>query len=423
MVLRLLIGLAAFLLSTPEVDAQFRRGMLADSIEITVYPHEPPALLLPAGPVQIEVRNATGAPARIVTRLRELFERQLVENDPRLQVVPAGGGVVLTATIVEWNEARRNSTKYVSETRQVGSKQVKDKNGNYKTEPVYEYGRNKPSVVIQGAAALRVEVRRQAGGTPLADETARHAIADEYLAEAGPPTREAVEDQLLDEVVSKGAGRVSAGRRPVRIMLARSDDVEPLNRLAQERRWLDWHTALQAVRAHRDPKRDAYRLHNLAVAEEALAYESNTPEDWKARLALADSLIARASAQNPGEKYITEAAGRIAGRRDAYDRLARLFAEAGVVPSSGTAVSPAPSSPGSQAAAPPPPPPAVRALPMSNQDVIDLRAAGLDDANLLAAIADAPAVAFDLSPAGLKALLGARVSNKVIGAMRARGAK
>jgi hypothetical protein len=60
---------------------------------------------------------------------------------------------------------------------------------------------------------------------------------------------------------------------------------------------------------------------------------------------------------------------------------------------------------------------------MSNQDVIDLRAAGLDDANLLAAIADAPAVAFDLSPAGLKALLGAKVSNKVIGAMRARGTK
>ena len=38
---------------------------------------------------------------------------------------------------------------------------------------------------------------------------------------------------------------------------------------------------------------------------------------------------------------------------------------------------------------------------MSNQDVIDLRSAGLDDDNLIAAVKDAQAVSFDLSPAGL----------------------
>ena len=58
--------------------------------------------------------------------------------------------------------------------------------------------------------------------------------------------------------------------------------------------------------------------------------------------------------------------------------------------------------------------------PLTTQDVIDLRAAGLDDANLIAAIRDARTVAFDLSPAGLKALLGGKVSNAVITAMRAR---
>jgi hypothetical protein len=57
---------------------------------------------------------------------------------------------------------------------------------------------------------------------------------------------------------------------------------------------------------------------------------------------------------------------------------------------------------------------------MTNADVIDLRKAGLDDDNLIAAIKDAGAVAFDLTPAGLKGLLGAKVSNKVIAAMRDR---
>jgi hypothetical protein len=57
---------------------------------------------------------------------------------------------------------------------------------------------------------------------------------------------------------------------------------------------------------------------------------------------------------------------------------------------------------------------------MTNQDVVDLRAAGLDDDNLIAAIKEAKAVTFDLSPAGLKALLAGKVSNRVISAMRGR---
>lgn len=407
-----------------EADAQFRRGLLAESTEITVYPHDAPVILLPPGPVELEVKNATGAPARIVSQMRDLLERQLLENDQRLNVVPKGGGVLVTATVVEWNESRRSGTKYVSETRQVGTRQVRDKNGNYKTEPIYEYGRNKPSVVITGVAGLRVEVRRRAGGVAMADETVRYALNQEVLVEEGPPSREAVEDQLLDHVVRQGAGRVTPGRNPVRVLLARSDDVDHLNSMAQQRRWIEWLDALQALKPHRDAKRDAYRLHNLAVAEEAIAYESNEPEDWKARMALASSLIGKAAVQHPSEKYINESAARISANGTAYERLAALYAEAKMAPPPTTPpsgrTSLAPTTAPALAAPAAPAPPAAGGAPMSNQDVIDLRAAGLDDVNLLAAIKDAKAVAFDLSPAGLKALLGAKVSNRVITAMRAR---
>jgi hypothetical protein len=57
---------------------------------------------------------------------------------------------------------------------------------------------------------------------------------------------------------------------------------------------------------------------------------------------------------------------------------------------------------------------------MTNADVIDLRKAGLDDDNLIAAIRDAAATRFDLTPAGLKTLLAAKVTNRVITAMRER---
>jgi hypothetical protein len=355
--------------------------------------------------------------------------RQLSENERRLEVVEEvvekGGGVVVTATVVEWNESRHSSTKYVSEQRQVGTKQVKDKNGNWKSEPVYEYGRNKPSVVISAAAGLRLEVRRRSGGTPVADETARHEIREEILVEEGPPTRDAVEDMLLDNVVRKGAGRISPGRASIRVLLARSDDVDRLNQLAQERKWQDWLSGLEAVKPNRDKKRDAYRLHNLAVAHEAMAYESTDAEDWRARLGLASNLIAGAATENASEKYITEAANRIASSISAYSRLIDLYASAGISaarPSPAATTPPARTASGSR---PPATPPAAPAAPpaMSNQDVIDLRSAGLDDDNLIAAVKVAQAVSFDLSPAGLKMLLAGKVSNRVITAMRARSPK
>jgi hypothetical protein len=399
-------------------EAQFRRGMFSESTEITLYPLDVPALLLPAGNVQLDVRNASGGSARIIDRLQDLLGRQLTDNDSRLAVVPKGADLVIAVTLIDWKESRRNSTKYVSETRQVGTKQVKDKNGNYKTEPVYEYGRNRPSVVIDASAGLRVEVRR-ARGAALADETVRHTLHEEHLADANPPSRDAVEDALIDQIVQKGAARISPGRMPARVLLARSDEVDRLNGMAQNRRWQEWLAALGGLKPHSDRKRDAYRLHNLAVAHEAIAYEATTAEDWSSRLNLAGTLIKQASAQNPSEKYITESAERISASAGKYRQLADLYRTVGATattPRRTEASAPSGNGPVSAASGSASPKP----VTMTNQDVIDLRVAGLDDDNLIAAITDAKAVRFDLSAAGLKALLGGKVSNRVIAAMRSR---
>ena len=289
---------AALAFATP-ADAQFRRGILSESREITLFRIDPPALLLPAGSVEVVVRNASPAPARIVERVREYLQRQITDNDARITAADKNGNMVVTATLTEWNESRRNSTKYVSETRQVGTRQVKDKNGNWKTEPVYEYGRNKPSVVINGTVAMRVEVKPRAGADPLTDQSVRHTISEEHLAEAGPPSRDAVEDMLLDNVIRKAAGRISPGRESVRVLLARSDEVDDLNRTAENRRWQEWLSALDALKPHRDAKRDSYRLHNVAVAHEALAYEADATEDSLVHLGQAQKAIAQSAQQNP----------------------------------------------------------------------------------------------------------------------------
>jgi hypothetical protein len=415
---RLLFTLAALALLVVPAEAQFRRGILGDAREVTLFPVQPPAILLPSNAtVEVVIRNTSSAPARVVEKMKDLLARQLTDNDPRLRLAEQKGDLVLTASLTEWTESRRNSTKYVSETRQVGTKVVTDKNGKSRTEPVYEYGRNRPSVVITANTGVRIEVRRRNGGTPLADESARYTISEEHVLDQNPPSREAIEDQLIDNVLRRAAGRVTPGREPVRVLLARSDEVDRLNDMALDRKWQAWEDALAAVKPHRDRKRDSYRLHNLAVAQEALAYEAEAVEDALNHLARAAELIGQAGAQNPEEKYITETLNRINLSTSSYRQVAKLQQTMNTVSS------------------PPPPPPAPeRARPstpaaagtsaasetLTNAEILELRAAGLDDDNLIATIKAAKSVNFDLSPGGLKQLLNAKVSNRVITAMRAR---
>ncbi|MEO5897886.1 MAG: hypothetical protein ABIS06_19540 [Vicinamibacterales bacterium] len=406
---RLILTLATVLALSVGLNAQFRRGMFSEGTEITLYPLATPAVLLPKGTVRLEVRNGSGAAARVLERVQERLARQLADNDDRLEIVPGDATLRVVATITEWKESRRNSTKYVSEKRQIGTREVIDKNGKKKTEPVYEYGRSRPSVVISATAGLRIEVRTE-GETVLADESVSHAINDEYLVDAGPPSRDEIQDLLIDGVVDRGAARVTPGRHPVRVALARADAVERLNPLAQNRKWAEWLKALEALTPHREQKREAYRAHNMAVAHEALAYEAASTPAALEHLQHARALIADALGMNSSEKYFNEAGERIVGTAEAYEKLAGMYAAVAAA---------RPLSPSSKPSPASPPKPSSTAM-MTNAEVIELRKAGLDDDNLVAAIKEAPAAEFDLSPAALKALLAAKISNKVIAAMRTR---
>lgn len=409
MMRRLTVTLAACLALSVALHAQFRRGMFSETTEITLYPLVPPAVLLPRGTVRLEVRNGSGATARILEQVQERLARQLVDNDDRLEIVSSDATLRLLATITEWKESRRNSTKYVAEQRQVGTREVTDKNGKKKTEPVYEYGRSRPSVAISAAAGLRIEIRT-AGGTVVADESVSHAINEEYLVDAGPPSRDEIQDLLIDGVVQQAAGRVTPGRRTVRVPLARADAVDRLNGLAQNRKWTDWLKALEALAPHRDQKREAYRAHNIAVAHEALAYEATALPAALEHMQHAYGFSAESRMANSSEKYFDEAGERIAQTMDAYEKLAGMHEAAAAASPLPAAKKPSPASPVKP----------VSVATMTNADVIELRKAGLDDDNLVAAIKDAPGAQFDLSPAGLKTLLAAKIANKVIAAMRTR---
>jgi hypothetical protein len=316
---RLVVAGAMCVLAGTETDAQFRRGVPASTTEISLFPVVAPALLLPAGSFQVEVRNLSTGPARLLSRLDDAITTQMSDNDRRLTAAESNEQMHVVATLTEWTHTRRQGTRFVPGVRLVGTQVVSNGDGSTNAELVHDYGRNKPNVIDNGAATVRVEVRR--GGEVLADETAHVTYQSDRLVEEGPPSVTDFENALIDRAAQKSAGLVTPAREPMKVLLARSEEVDRLNGLAVNRWWTEWREALQQRSPHRDPKRDAYRLHNLGVAVEAMAYELAAEDDTVRLLQEAAGLVQQAIAARKDEKQFAESLTRISNSRLGYTRL------------------------------------------------------------------------------------------------------
>ena len=107
---RLAVTLIVVAVCSAQADAQFRRGILSETAEINLFPAIPPARLLPAGTFQVQVKNQSTGPSRLLTRLDEAITSQLAENDSRLRVAEAKPEMQVTATLTEWTLSRRRGT-------------------------------------------------------------------------------------------------------------------------------------------------------------------------------------------------------------------------------------------------------------------------------------------------------------------------
>lgn len=320
---RLVAVVAVFVLAGTQADAQFRRGLPAGPTEISLFPLVPPALLLPAGSFDVEVKNLSSGPARLLSRLDDAITTQMSDNDRRLEAAESNGQMHVVATLTEWTHTRRLGKRFVPEVKLVGTQPVTDGDGYTRAAPVYDYGRNKPNVVDNGAATVRVEVRR--GNEVLADETAHVTYHSDRLVDEGPPSVAEIENALIDRAAQKSAGLLTPAREPVTVLLARSDEVERLNQLAVNGWWSEWRTALQNRPPHRDTKRDAYRLYNLGVALEATAYEATTAEDTLRLLQEAAGAMQQAMAARKDEKTFAESFTRISNNLAGYTRLRTML--------------------------------------------------------------------------------------------------
>jgi tetratricopeptide (TPR) repeat protein len=229
-----------------------------------------------------------------------------------------------------------------------------------------------------------------------------------------PPTDSELRSRLILEAVQQIAEHLVNTNESVEVFLARQKGaLDDGDKQAAAGLWERALETFETAPPLNNKEDDAYRLYNIGVAYEALAYQA---ENVKAAMKYLDEAAinyGKAIDAKPAEKYFLEPQKRIETAIAHYKELEEESKPKPVVAAA------APSNP-SGSESKPTVTTAVKGL--TNAQVIAMVKSGMDDDTVAQAIRSAKAVNFDLSDAGQKDLTGNGISSKVLAAMKARAA-
>ncbi len=227
---------------------------------------------------------------------------------------------------------------------------------------------------------------------------------------AAPPTPAELRSRLILDAVQQIAEHLVNTNETLEVYLAKQGGaLDEGDKDAVAGLWERALETFETAQPNPKPDEDAYRLYDIGVAYEALAYQA---EDRKATTKYLDQAAinyGKAIDAKPAEKYFLEPQKRIETAIAHYRQLeqendaARRAKEAQAAANSSLSIR-------GQATA------AVNGL--TNTQVLALVKAGVDDETVIHAIHGADAVNFDLSPSGEKALRSSGVSIRVLAAMK-----
>ena len=229
-----------------------------------------------------------------------------------------------------------------------------------------------------------------------------------------PPTDDELQSKLLADAVRQIAVHIVNTREPVEVFLAKK--LGALDAGDKQAEAGLWQRALETFEtAPQFPKltEDAYRLYNIGVAYEALAYQADDEATAIKYLDEAAINYGKAIDAKPAEKYFLEPQKRI---ETAIEHYRKLEDQERPVPTT-IKISNKGGKPGTAAKAP------AAANALTNAKVIAMVKSGLDDDTVVQTIRAAKAVNFDVSATGQQALTSGGVSAPILAAMKARAHK
>jgi len=345
--------------------------------------------------------------------LQALLETELLKDDSDLRAEEGAASTVVNCQIVSYAHPQptvstrpslavgKNAPKDQSFTRVTGdlsvSFQAKTSSGQMlssdnvraKYDQEFNSAGNSTSGGVMGT--MGSAINRIKGGASSED--------------LNPPTDSELRAKLLQDAVRQIAGHIVNTKETVEVYLAREKGgIDEGDKLAQSGLWQRALEAYETAAPLPKPQEDAYRLYNIGVANEALAYAAEDPKSAMKFLDEAAINYGKAIDAKPTEKYFLEPQKRIETAIAHYRMLEQQKRPVA-----------ASASKSAQASAP--------AKALTNAQIIAMVKAGTEDDTVLTAIRSAKAATFDLSPAGQQELSANGVSAKVLAAMKARAAR
>lgn len=353
--------------------------------------------------------------ATLAADLSSQLETELLKNDPRLTTTENNPSSVILCQITDYSHPQpivttqqalsisKKGTKTEAATRVTGTLSV-----------AFQAKTAGGQTVISDNITSKYDETFSGGNTTVSGIKNTVTGGWKKLTGSGssedvnPPTDAELRSRLIVDVVRQIASHVVNTNENIEVFLAR--DKGPLETGDKDAMAGLWQRALETFEtAPQLPKRedDAYRLYDIGVAYEALAYKAEDPKAAMKFLDQAAINYGKAIDAKPGEKYFLEPQKRI---ETALSHYKRLEGE-GRTASAQRAERPAEAQGNGKSD---------DSKALTNDKVIAMVKAGVDEETVAQAVRNAKLARFDLSAGGLQALSSGGVSDQVVKAMKAR---
>jgi hypothetical protein len=359
-----------------------------------------------------------GMEADLATDLKSTLESLLIRDDSRLRNEDAHPETVITCRITSYATPQPQPTQQA--VLAPGTK------GGLKNEAMER---------VTGVLTVSFQAKSRAGKSLAADNvTAKfdqeysasgaqqgitHSITHTmtHLTKGGqeddtPPTAAELHNRLIQDAAQQIAAHLVNTTEQVEVYLAKGGGLDEAVKLMDEKLWSRALEQLETMKPFATPEDDAYRLYDLGVVNEAMAYDSEDIQKARKNLQEASIDYGKAIDAKPTEKYFLQPQTRIDTALAHYKVLGEQKSPASSVDASTRLAST--SSKTAKGA------PAEADDALTNDQVISMVAAKLDEANVIDTINHAKSVNFDLSAQGQVDLAKSGVSGRIITAMKTR---
>jgi hypothetical protein len=441
-----------------------------DKSKIVLHRKLPPVVRFNGTSFNIKATSRDTKNADAAGTLKDLLETELLKDNSRWRVDASSPEMAVTCTVISFDFPPPQSftRNEVVPGKNKVEQPVKYNKITASLEVSYEAKDSHTGRVLDAdTVSEKYSEDFEAGTNQQAGKSLPTKVIDPFKRMAGkntddssgPPSAAELRSKLTHDAVHELASRITVTNEPVEVFLAEGK-LEKTNQLAKTGLWTRYLEELEQMMPLPNPKDDAYRLYNIGVAYEALAYQSEDRQVASKFLQEAAINYGKAVDAKPEEKYFLEPQKRIETAMAYYRKIdgqqqaveaangapsaanpgaaTTTKVSAGTPSKPGTLSKPAASTSAastpkatpraaSVGASSPPPAPSAAGKPaaapspgLTNDQIIKMAKAGVDEDSIEATIHDAPVVTFDLSPDGQIQLVNGGVKPKTLAAMRLR---